>query len=318
MTQKAISVRYARPSEAKALNRVAAQWFNDTYAHQNTQANMDAYIAKHFDGRELSQQIDSREHGVLVLRADADYVGYAVVETRAADSGNLQRFYIDANWHGSGLAARLMEAVVTHGLCMAHSAITLGVYTENPRAIRFYEKHGFRIVGEERFQFGSEAQRDWLMQRDLDCNDWPDDAAFVERFLACHWPPAAWTHAAHVRLAWTLLASESLEATLDKVRTAIMRYNTDVLERPAAYHETLTVAFVSLIHAARRADQSFAEFARANPTLMADDPLAVCEHYSAERLDSAAARREFVLPDIAPLPKRGKPAPESEAQTCPG
>jgi RimJ/RimL family protein N-acetyltransferase len=43
----------------------------------------------------------------------------------------------------------------------------LGVWEYNPRAQRFYEKNGFRPVGQHVFQLGSDPQTDLLKQREL-------------------------------------------------------------------------------------------------------------------------------------------------------
>jgi ribosomal protein S18 acetylase RimI-like enzyme len=45
--------------------------------------------------------------------------------------------------------------------------IWLGVWEYNPRAQRFYEKHGFREVGKHVFLLGSDAQTDLLMQKEI-------------------------------------------------------------------------------------------------------------------------------------------------------
>ena len=42
----------------------------------------------------------------------------------------------------------------------------LGVWQRNPRAVRFYEKCGFRRVAEATFVLGTDVQTDWVMARD--------------------------------------------------------------------------------------------------------------------------------------------------------
>ena len=70
--------------------------------------------------------------------------------------------------------------------------------------------------------------------------------------------------------------------------------------KPEAFHQTLTIAFLSLI--AERMDggvvSDFAAFARANPDLL--EKSAVARWYRPERLASEAARRTFLLPESAP------------------
>ena len=43
----------------------------------------------------------------------------------------------------------------------------LGVWERNPRALRFYEKHGFRAVGTQIFRVGSDDQTDIVMARSI-------------------------------------------------------------------------------------------------------------------------------------------------------
>jgi ribosomal protein S18 acetylase RimI-like enzyme len=46
--------------------------------------------------------------------------------------------------------------------------IWLGVWEHNDRAIRFYERWGFEIVGEKQFVLGGEKQCDVVMSRHID------------------------------------------------------------------------------------------------------------------------------------------------------
>jgi ribosomal protein S18 acetylase RimI-like enzyme len=43
----------------------------------------------------------------------------------------------------------------------------LGVNSQNARAIRFYEKSGFRKVGTKSFRLGSTVEHDFVMERPL-------------------------------------------------------------------------------------------------------------------------------------------------------
>ena len=74
------------------------------------------------------------------------------------------------------------------------------------------------------------------------------------------------------------------------------------------YHETLTLAWARLI-AARMGScgegEDFAAFIRRHPDLLTS--AAILRYYSRERIFSLRARREFVLPDLEPLPRE---APE--------
>jgi diamine N-acetyltransferase len=60
-----------------------------------------------------------------------------------------------------------MDAALDDATKRRANGVWLGVWENNPRALRFYAKFGFVEVGEHRFHVGSDAQRDLLMYRAL-------------------------------------------------------------------------------------------------------------------------------------------------------
>jgi hypothetical protein len=132
------------------------------------------------------------------------------------------------------------------------------------------------------------------------------DRELLLAFEAAAIPSAEWTHRAHVRVAFVYLGRHALDAALDAMRRGIRRLNAanDVLDTPSSgYHETVTVAWLTLVAAARRAHPdcatSDALLARC-PALL--DKTRLRAHYSRDHLRSADARARFVEPDLAPLP----------------
>src|SRR5262245_11835777 len=96
------------------------------------------------------------------------------------------------------------------------------------------------------------------------------DDEFLGAFEAGTLPKAAWTHAAHIRMAWLYLGRVSFTQALCCIRDGIRRHNAAVGSPPTAYHETITVAFTRLIHARMKAGapgEAFADFAERNPDL---------------------------------------------------
>jgi hypothetical protein len=69
--------------------------------------------------------------------------------------------------------------------------------------------------------------------------------------------------------------------------------------KPQAFHQTVTIAFLSLIAERMQTGQpaNFADFGAANPELLQKSLLS--RWYRAERLASDLARHTFVLPDPA-------------------
>ena len=121
------------------------------------------------------------------------------------------------------------------------------------------------------------------------------DREFVEAFEACTLPPAQFPHRAHVRLAWLYLREHPLLETLTRYSHGIRRYATS-LGASAKYHETITWAYLFLIHERMQlaACETFEDFANANEDLFGP---VLDRYYSRETLGSDLARTTFVLPD---------------------
>ena len=137
------------------------------------------------------------------------------------------------------------------------------------------------------------------------------DAAAVRRIgeglLARTLPRADWTHEAHLA-ACLWLVRERPDIDLPRELPGIIaRYNVSVggvNDDTQGYHETLTQLYVAGVRAfaARHPALGLAEAVNAllaAPEGHRDWPLGF---YSRDRLFSAQARRNFVTPDLAPLP----------------
>jgi ribosomal protein S18 acetylase RimI-like enzyme len=80
----------------------------------------------------------------------------------------LQRIYVGLDHHGSGLGKMLMDSAIAIAKKERFEWIWLGVYEENKRAKRFYEKLGFEMVGTHEFWLGSDQQIDEIYLRKVD------------------------------------------------------------------------------------------------------------------------------------------------------
>ena len=132
-------------------------------------------------------------------------------------------------------------------------------------------------------------------------------AAFVARFEACVLPRAEWTHHAHLLIAIWYLVHQPYDEALATVRRRIRAHN-EAVGTPntdtEGYHETLTQLHMRGV-AATIAAMGDAPLERRREAVVRSPmgekawPL---RFYSHELLFSAAARRAWVEPDLAPAP----------------
>jgi hypothetical protein len=128
-----------------------------------------------------------------------------------------------------------------------------------------------------------------------------DDRAFVDAFRTATLGNEAFHHRDHVRMAWLYVRCHGLEAAVTRF-TDDLRAFADAKGVPGLYHATITVAYLSLVAERQRTTpgSTWAAFAEAHPDLLRWKPSVIDDYYSPERLWSAEARAQFVLPDRAP------------------
>jgi ribosomal protein S18 acetylase RimI-like enzyme len=65
---------------------------------------------------------------------------------KLAHTGDIGAMYVRASAQGTGLADALMTALLKHAATVVEQ-VQLTVNAENARAIKFYQRHGFRQIG---------------------------------------------------------------------------------------------------------------------------------------------------------------------------
>jgi len=135
--------------------------------------------------------------------------------------------------------------------------------------------------------------------------------ALGEGLLACALPREAWTHEAHLGACLWLL-SERPDVDVDaEIGGIIRRFNESVggvNDDTQGYHDSITRAYVAGVRRFLSETAETGLAARVNTMLLSDVgrrdwPL---RFYSHDLLFSVPARREFVEPDLAPLPTVAK------------
>jgi diamine N-acetyltransferase len=165
------TIRRAIASDAEALARLATRTFSDTFARDNRPEDMVVYIAaSHSPALQLAEI--TSPHFTTLLACTDEPIAFAQLKRGPAPacvtvphSVELHRFYVDHAWHGRGVAAQLMHAVLAEAKAAGTATVWLGVWERNPRAIAFYRKCGFVDVGTQAFHLGSDVQTDRLMVR---------------------------------------------------------------------------------------------------------------------------------------------------------
>ena len=161
-----IRVRVGTPDDAALLAATAERMFRDAFAASNDPAQMDAYCRDHYSETIQRAELEQPDIRVLFLEEHGKVVAYAQLRLGAPE-GEIWRFYVDRGQHGRGIAQRLMSESLEHLRSTGAERVVLAVWEHNPRAIAFYRKTGFEVVGTRPFILGAEVQTDLVMMRAL-------------------------------------------------------------------------------------------------------------------------------------------------------
>ncbi len=172
-----VAIRLATPVDARTLAPFAERVFRATFERDphHRPDDMAIYTAEHFSVARMERELSDEAAPYLLAELDGALLGYVKLGedpppacVRARRAMELIRLYVDPSVHGQGVAQALMSASMRYAVERGCDVMWLGVWRNNHRARRFYEKCGFRHVGEHPFQFGSALQADEVYFRSVD------------------------------------------------------------------------------------------------------------------------------------------------------
>lgn len=168
--------RWASLDDAAKLTHAAATFFADTFGDANRPEDMTAYLSSAFsEDRQRDELADPNNRVLLALDLGGELAGYVHLRFGVRPGGTplpngdeerpveIARLYAGRQWHGRGLGAQLMERCFTVCRDWGAGVVWLGVWEHNARAIAFYKKRGFQVIGEQSFLLGTDRQRDLVM-----------------------------------------------------------------------------------------------------------------------------------------------------------
>jgi ribosomal protein S18 acetylase RimI-like enzyme len=169
-----ITIKPIALSQVQELQSVSIRTFSQTFSEDNTQDDLLKYINSSFSIEKLTMELNNPNSQFYFAFIESDPVGYIKININDAQSEKfdlqaieLERIYVDSDFIGKQVGAALLHHALEIATKGEYSYIWLGVWEENHRAIRFYEKNGFVSFDKHIFKMGDDEQTDLLMKRVL-------------------------------------------------------------------------------------------------------------------------------------------------------
>jgi ribosomal protein S18 acetylase RimI-like enzyme len=156
------------------LQSIGKLTFSQTFSSTNTQENMAKYLEEGFSVQKLAKELNNPDSEFYFALADDIVVGYLKInfgksqtELQDRNSLEIERIYVITEFHGKKIGQLLYEKAISIAKKRSANYVWLGVWEENKRALKFYEKNGFKAFDKHIFRLGDDEQTDIMMRLDL-------------------------------------------------------------------------------------------------------------------------------------------------------
>jgi ribosomal protein S18 acetylase RimI-like enzyme len=162
-----IGYRDATTADGAVLGGLARATFIETFGSLYKLADLAGFLAASSDTAYAAELADP---GIEVRFAETGgapigfcKIGPLKLPAEAAPGAiELRQLYIFRPWQGEGIAAVLTEWALERARARGAPEIWLTVFSENPRARRFYARYGFEEIAPYAFMVGDQADEDIL------------------------------------------------------------------------------------------------------------------------------------------------------------
>ncbi|UII34696.1 GNAT family N-acetyltransferase [Fulvivirga ulvae] len=174
MNSSDITIRPVETADVKALREIGRTTFTEAFGPANSPENLQRYLDSKFSQEALAEEIKTSDSMFFFAEYDSQAIGYlkvnfgnAQTESMPEHTMEIERIYVLAKYYGKGVAKLLFDKAMSLARERNSATVWLGVWEENPRAIKFYEKNGFVEFDTHSFILGDDVQTDILMKLEL-------------------------------------------------------------------------------------------------------------------------------------------------------
>ena len=169
-----ISIQPATLNDVTTLTWLGETTFIETFAHLNTEADMQQYLAENFSVNQVTKELMDGNNKFFLAFWDRQPVAYMKLrlgphhdQPQHTHALELERIYVLKDYLEKKIGATLLQHAIVFGQTLGYQTLWLGVWEHNERAINFYKRWGFTRYGSHLFILGSDPQTDILMKKDL-------------------------------------------------------------------------------------------------------------------------------------------------------
>ena len=166
-----ISITQVNISDVPTLAEIGSITLIESHGHSAPAEVMQAYVDEKFSKEWLTKEVSDPANIFHIIHYNGRAVGYSKIiydvpiqPVAEAAITKMERLYVLQEFHDLKLGNELMEFNIQLSKQHGQHGMWLYVWKENARALRFYQRTGFEIVGDGWFKLTEEhANPNWQM-----------------------------------------------------------------------------------------------------------------------------------------------------------
>ncbi len=166
-----LEIRKAGLADIAELQKTGRQTFIETFAHLNTEEDMQKYLEESFSEEKLSSELRTKNSEFYLAILDKRTIAYLKInlgqaqnELKEYNALEIERIYVLSEFQGKRVGQALYEKAITIARENKTDFVWLGVWEKNQKALKFYRKNGFAEFDRHIFKLGNDEQTDIMMK----------------------------------------------------------------------------------------------------------------------------------------------------------
>lgn len=168
---------YRTPTEAdaNALSELGTSSFTDAFGHLYRAENLNLFLTQTHSVAVITQELLNPMRRYRVAEESGRMIGYCKLgldhslplDLPGRSVLELKQLYLRSSHFGTGVADNLIEWAINTARSLGMDDVVLSVYSDNPRAQKFYQRYGFVFAANCFFMVGAHRDDEFLYRLKL-------------------------------------------------------------------------------------------------------------------------------------------------------
>jgi len=154
-----IKIIKASIEHSELIAEIGKKTFLESHGHCASKKDVQSFILKTYNLKAIETEFENLKAQYHIIYFNNKVAGFSKIELNTPNKNindlnvtKLDRLYILEAFHRQKLGSKLFDFTIQLSKKTNQKGIWLAVWVKNQKAIHFYNKQGFKIVGEYSFQ----------------------------------------------------------------------------------------------------------------------------------------------------------------------